>query len=380
MKNRLKNLRDKLGIKNTDALLISSISNIIYLTGYNGFSNEEREAYLLITKNAQYIFTDSRYSIAIEEKVSDFILLKIGAQKPFLKILEDLIKDENIVSLGIEAKSLTVIEYLAIKKIVKCNPVDSILQEAREKKEEIEINSIKKACDIGDNAFKYILGKINEGISEKEIAYYLENYIRQNGGEPSFRSIVAFEKNAAIPHHLTGDDVLKNKTGQYVLMDFGVKIDNYCSDMTRTIFFGTPSSTQILIYNTVKESQEKAIKLIISNYRQKNNTKINYHKSTMINQKGISASKIDKIARDYIISMNYPSIPHSLGHGIGLDVHEYPSLSPKSKDFIQNGMIFSIEPGIYIPSIGGVRIEDLIAIRNNVPEILTHASKNLTII
>lgn len=134
MKNRLKNLRDKLGIKNTDALLISSISNIIYLTGYNGFSNEEREAYLLITKNAQYIFTDSRYSIAIEEKVSDFILLKIGAQKPFLKILEDLIKDENIVSLGIEAKSLTVIEYLAIKKIVKCNPVDSILQEAREKK------------------------------------------------------------------------------------------------------------------------------------------------------------------------------------------------------------------------------------------------------
>lgn len=118
----------------------------------------------------------------------------------------------------------------------------------------------------------------------------MENYIRQNGGEPSFRSIVAFEKNAAIPHHLTGDDVL-NKTGQYVLMDFGVKIDNYCSDMTRTIFFGTPSSTQILIYNTVKESQEKAIKLIISNYRQKNNTKINYHKSTMINQKVFQRQK-----------------------------------------------------------------------------------------
>ncbi|MCR4305907.1 MAG: M24 family metallopeptidase, partial [Candidatus Daviesbacteria bacterium] len=173
--------------------------------------------------------------------------------------------------------------------------------------------------------------------------------IRTKGAVISFPTIAAFGKNSSIPHHQTGNTKLgpessSGREGQVILLDFGVKFENYCSDMTRTIFFGKPTGKQKDIYNEVLESQQKAV---------------DYIKGLIKTGQEIRSAGVDKVARDYILSKGYPSIPHSLGHGIGLEVHEHLSLSPKSKESLKEGMVFSIEPGIYLTDFGGVRIEDL---------------------
>ena len=191
-------------------------------------------------------------------------------------------------------------------------------------------------------------------------------FIKKKGSDPSFSSIVAFGKNSSIPHHKTSDERLK--INSIVLLDFGVKLNNYCSDMTRTVFFGKADDKFKKIFNTVLKSQNEAISRITKYY---NNT---YHYS----QKGdLKTREIDKIARSYIISQGFPDILHSLGHGIGIEVHEQPRLSPKSKDLLKPGMVFSIEPGIYIPGYGGVRIEDLVVLEKSGPRLLTHSPKEI---
>ena len=189
--------------------------------------------------------------------------------------------------------------------------------------------------------------------------FHLENFIREQGFEPSFKTIVAFAENSAVPHHQTGDKKLKS--GDFVLLDFGVEFKNYCSDMTRTLIFGKPTKKQKLIHQTVKDSQQKASDYLKANYK-----------------KGVKASDLDKIARDHILNSKFPSIPHSLGHGIGIEVHEHPYLSINSKETLKEGMVFSIEPGIYLPELGGVRIEDLYVIEKNAVRQLTASRKSLT--
>ena len=253
--------------------------------------------------------------------------------------------------MGIEEDELTITEHKLLKKHFKKTKHFDIKAHRSIKTPE-EIKKIEKAAKLGDLAFKYILKKIKTGITEKQLAYELEMFIKQNGAELSFPSIVAFGKNSSIPHHQTGDSILGEKNGQFILLDFGVKYQNYCSDMTRTIFFGNPTEKQEKIYKTVLTAQQKVIDFI---------------NSATGSGKIVKASEVDNIARDYIISKGYPTIPHSLGHGIGLEVHEHPSLSPKSKEFLKEGMVFSIEPGIYLKGFGGVRIEDLFCISKTVP-------------
>ena len=192
----------------------------------------------------------------------------------------------------------------------------------------------------------------------------MEYFIKKHGAELSFPSIVAFGKNSSVPHHQTGNTKLTERI-KLILLDFGVKYENYCSDMTRTIFFGKPSEKQKKIFEVVLEAQQKAA---------------NFLGSAIKFGKKVSASEVDKAARDYIISKGYLTIPHSLGHGIGLEVHEHPSLSPRSKDTLKEGMVFSIEPGIYLPNFGGVRVEDLFVIQKNTLNQLTLSSKKLTVV
>ncbi|MDP3733126.1 MAG: M24 family metallopeptidase, partial [Candidatus Daviesbacteria bacterium] len=208
-----------------------------------------------------------------------------------------------------------------------------------------------------DLAFDFILKKIQSGITEKEIAKELENFIKYKGAVISFPSIVAFGKNSSVPHHQTGDKRL-TINDKLILLDFGVKINGYCSDMTRTIFFGKPSGKQRKIYETVLEAQKRAVDFVNKQIK---------------NGKIIKAKEVDQVAREYIKSKGFFDIPHSLGHGIGLEVHEHPNLSPKSKDILKEGMVFSIEPGIYIQGEGGVRIEDLFVLEKGVLRKLTCA-------
>jgi Xaa-Pro aminopeptidase len=224
-----------------------------------------------------------------------------------------------------------------------------------------EISKIEKACELGDKTFNYILGKIHLGITEKEVAQKIDAFMEKEGGKPSFPTIVAFGENSANIHNVPSNKPLAI-SDKLILLDLGVKLDGYCSDMTRTVFSGKPTPKQKEIYQTVFEAQNKSIEILNTKYLIRNT---------------IPAKDVDGVARDYIISKGYLTIPHTVGHGIGKVVHEPPHISPKSKDILKEGMVFSIEPGIYLPGFGGVRIEDLVVLTKTGPKLLTHSPKEI---
>lgn len=344
-------------INKNGAILISSWANIVYLTSYSAFSNTERECFLLYTKNKKYLITDGRYSEAVKHQVKGFEIIDIGAvnfiENDGLKILRKL------NSIGVEEEDLRLSEYKSIKKIIsKINSID--LSDLRIIKNEPEIINIKKACKIADQAFDKAIKEIKTGITEKEISNKIQRFIKDAEGEISFPPIVAFGKNSAVPHHLSGNTKLKKN--QIILLDFGAKVNNYCSDMSRTLFYGKANDKFKKMHSTVLASQKQAIDLLKS--------KISAHKSVL-------ASEVDAAARIYIQKEGYPEIPHSVGHGIGIEVHELPYISPMRNMDLKPGMVFSIEPGIYDPLFGGVRIEDLVLIRKNDLQLISNARREI---
>ncbi len=342
-----------------EALLISSVSQISYLTGFSNFSSEEREAFLLITKDKKYILTDARYSEAVCN-IDGYELLEISSDHTMADHLENLSKKHQIKNLGIEGDNLTVSEMKRFEIFFECLK-EVKLNQIRGVKKKSEIAKIKAACALGDKAFKFVLKKIKLGIREIELADELEMFVRKQGGRMSFNSIVAFGSHSAIPHHGSDQTKLNNKS-QFILLDFGIKSENYCSDMTRTVFFGKANLKQKKMYQVVLDAQKRAAEFLDDRIK-----------------KGLKVvgKEVDQVARDYIISEGFPSIPHSLGHGIGLEVHEFPRLSPKSEDELIEGMVFSIEPGIYISGFGGVRIEDLYVIEKAGLRQLTNSHKKM---
>lgn len=365
--------------KQLEGLLIASPIQIAYLTKYFGFSLLEREAYLFITKTKQYIITDSRYTHEISTMCPDWEVITRSAEKTTKIILSGLAHDHGVKRLGFEPEILTIAEYKQFKhQGILFVPIS--LCNLRVKKTPAEIASIQKACEIGDKTFSFLQTKIHAGMTEKELALEMELYIRKQGAHTAFATIVAFGKNAAIPHHHTDDTKLS--LGDTILLDFGVRYNNYCSDMTRTIFFKSVTSEQEKIYNTVQEAQQKAITYV--EMFLKNN--ITMKQSSNFVNKQLHTTNVDEVARSYITANKYPSIPHSVGHGIGLEVHESPSLSPKTRpkndenDILEEGMVFSIEPGIYLPGKTGVRIEDIFTIQNGDLIQLTQSTKQITVV
>lgn len=359
--NRVYLLRTDMQNKQLDAMLISSIPNIVYLTGLSMFSDEEREAFVLITRDKLFVITDRRYKYAVLEK--NYEVIELTSKYRLDVLLKKILNKFDIKKIGIEEHDLKVSEYKLISKYIQCS-VNFDLKDLREIKDETEIENIKNACRLADKAFEFILNKVKFGVSELEIAFEIEYFIKKNQADVSFTPIVAFGENSAFPHHKSGERKLKIQ--DIVLLDFGARINNYCSDITRTIIFGKTNNKQERMYRTVLEAQNRAIEFLNSAFLIHNS----YDKS-------VKASSVDKVARSYIASKGYPSIPHSLGHGVGIQIHELPKLSPNSKDILTNGMVFSIEPGIYIPDFGGIRIEDLILINNNKIQVLTKSTKEL---
>lgn len=360
MNNRLQKAKTNLG-KNFDAILVSSTENIIYLTNFNGFSEQEREAYLLLTKRNNYIFTDGRY-LEVASKLKKFKLIEISAIKNFQQALREICKREKIKKLAIEENDIKLIEAIQIKKVVKICSAKNLFTKLRAIKDATEVKHIQEACKLGDKVFTYILSEIKFGVTEKKLAKKIQIFILNHDAEISFKPIVAFGENSSSPHHISSDRKLKKN--EIVLLDFGVKINNYCSDVTRTVFFGKASDKQKRIYQTVLATQNITIQQL-------------YNLIIGKSYKHIKTSDIDSTSRKYIVSKGFSTIPHSLGHGIGLKVHEKPRLSPKSKDELKQGMIFSIEPGIYIPKFGGVRIEDLFLLTKKGLQKMTSANNKL---
>lgn len=361
---RILSLQDSISRYKVEALLITSNYNIAYLTGILAFSLEEREARILVTKQDIFLFTDARYTEMVKNESPFVTLIETNSDKTFSKNLKEILKKKRVRTLGFEEENITYKEISELEEEVKgveFVPTEGIVEDLRTVKDNNEVANIKKACALTDKAFEFILKNLKPGVTELEIKTKLESLIRDNGGEIAFPSIVAFGKNSAIPHHQSGN--LKLKTENVVLLDFGAKVNGYCSDMTRTIFIGKPSDKQIKIYNAVKEAQEIAIDYLKTHARE-----------------GFELKKVQELANSHLRKLGFSDIPHSLGHGVGLQVHEEPRISPYSEGHLQEGTVITVEPGVYISDIGGVRIEDTVLITDNGLEFITKSQRELVVL
>lgn len=364
MNLRLKKLKEVLLKEKLGGLLVSSPENIAYFCGFWGLSPEQHESFLLVTSKNSYLLTDGRYIEAVKQLNTGFKPILTTPNESAFQIIAKLTLKLKIGRLGFEKVNLTVAEFFNLKKNVKSKklvPTHNLVEGLRAIKEKREILFIQKAVKLADQTFNYILKKIKPGVSETEIAWEIEKFVRERGAQLAFPPIVASGQNSAIPHHRTSDKRLKTK--DIILLDFGAKIDNYCSDLTRVIFLGKATDEQKKVYQVVLEAQKRALEFL-------------NHESSIINNR-LKASAIDRVARDYITSHGYPTIPHSVGHGIGLSCHELPRLGIKSADTLKPRMVHSVEPGIYIPGKFGVRIEDLVLITSSGPKILTQSPKEI---
>lgn len=329
--NRIDELRKSFGRK-FQAILVTDLSNIRYLCGYSGSSGV-----LLIGRDCSFFFTDFRYKEQAAAEIGSSATVII-CYKGILSQVLKTIKKQKITKLAVE-NSMPLGTYLAYQKKFKGEliPVRGLVKKIRQIKIKEEEVLLKKAFSIADGAFEKLLKYIKPGKTEIEIAARLEFLMKQAGSSmPSFDTIVASGPNSSCPHAQPTNRKFKN--GEMIKIDFGAVYNGYHSDMTRTIFLGKADSKFKKIYNIVLKAQKAAIKAL---------------------KVGEKCCDIDQVARKIITDNGYgDNFGHGLGHSYGLDVHESPALASACKDIIKAGMTFTVEPGIYIPGWGGVRIED----------------------
>ena len=340
-------------LKDLDAFFITNPTNIRYLTGFVGV--EDRDAYCLLTSKQIYLFTNSLY-IEQAKKLPKIELIEISREDPISTELSRLCGQLNINKLGFEEVNLTVAELAKLKSVldgVSLIPTKNRIEEIRQIKRPEEIINIKKACAITDASFDFIITKLKPGVTESEIAWEIETFLRNNHASSAFSPVVAFGKNSSQPHHQSDATVLTNNN--LILLDFGAKYNGYCADMTRVVFIGKPKDEWIRAYDTVSEAQKIALDLLNSGTR--------------------NGAVIDCAAKEIIVEAGLPPYPHNLGHNIGLDAHEGPRLSVKKDEQLLAGMVFSIEPGVYLPGRYGIRIEDLVRLTDTGIQVLTRSPK-----
>lgn len=339
--------------KNVDGALIVSPESRRYFTGFNA-----SDGFLFITKSGSVFLTDSRYIEAAKNKI---ICCEVEEQKGKLM---DYAKRFSCKVLAVEADRLTVTQLKNLRKAlhgIKLTTVgtDKIIDSFRAVKNEAEIENICKAQRIAEAAFDHILGFIKVGVTEKEVALELDHYMLSHGADGlSFETIAISGANTSKPHGVPTDKKIEH--GDFVTMDYGAVVNGYHSDMTRTVAVGAASDEQKKIYKIVFEAQLAVLRVL---------------------KNGVKCSDADKAARNVITEAGYGEyFRHSTGHGVGIEIHEKPFISPKSTATLRSGNVVTDEPGIYIPGKFGVRIEDMALITENGCKNLTKAPKELIII
>jgi len=360
-KNRLKNLRKKLTDKTPDMLWIVQPENRRYLSGFKAVDTQlnESSGSLLITNKKAILITDSRYTAEAESEAVDF---RVVTQKgPFQDELLKQVEKAKGKCLGFEGDHVTWNLHKQLSKKLKklSSPVQmkslkGLIEQLREIKDESEIRLMKKASDKMSMVLDRVLDTVEPGQTEKEIARKIEAFSFEEGAEGmAFDSIVASGPNAALPHAVPTKRKIRKR--DHIILDVGLKVDGYCCDMTRTIFMGTPDRKIKEIYKIVREAQLAALEYV---------------------RPGEISTKPDSIARNIIKKAGYGDyFGHSLGHSVGLAIHEEPRLAPRDPVTLKQGMIVTVEPGIYLPGKGGVRLEEMVAIGKNGPRILTKNDK-----
>ncbi len=338
-----------------DALLVSSLNHIRFLSGFSG-----SHALLVLRRNAAFFVTDGRYLLQSRAEVrhcrrviaKSSLLEEVAGQRMLLRAKR----------VGVETGSMTVAQYRNLRKLFRGStfvPADEIVDDIATVKDAEEVANIRRAAAISDAVFMEILDVIRPGVKERDIAAEISYRQKRRGGErDAFEPIVASGERGALPH--AGATARKLRTGDMVTLDFGCSHHGYHSDLTRTVFVGRASRRNRELYGVVLGAQLEAIRAA---------------------RGGMLAKDLDRVARMYIAGQGYGRFfPHSLGHGLGLEVHERPRISARSTDRLAAGNVITIEPGVYIGGVGGVRIEDDVLVTTNGCEVLTTAPKELMIV
>lgn len=355
MINRIKSIQQLL--KSDEAFIVENASNRFYLTGFNSSAGV-----ILITKQNSYFLIDFRYFEKAKKTVKNCDVILANS---FLEDISNILQRENVKGIYFEVSNTSVSTYkryakkFNFAKVLDDEKCEKEILKLRSIKGENELQNIKCAQKLTDETFKYILERISVGKTEKEIMLDMEFFIRKQGSEGvSFEFIVVSGKNSSLPHGVPTEK--KIEKGDFITMDFGAVINGYRSDMTRTVAVGSVTDEQKKVYETVLSSQLAAI---------------NYIKS------GVSCADADKVARDIIENAGYKGcFGHSLGHSVGIDIHETPNCSPKSKEILTVGNVITVEPGIYIEDKFGVRIEDMLYVTESGSINLTASPKDLIIL
>jgi Xaa-Pro aminopeptidase len=337
-----------------DGILITDLKNVRYLSGFTGSAGM-----LLISRNSNIFATDFRYQEQAKQQVQGFTIKAQNVAMP--EFVKTLAQHCRIRKLGFESHSLSYESYRRLhRQGLKLKALSETVETLRLVKSQKEISCIKTAIRRAENAFKKLQRMIRTGIKEQELAVKLEGFLREEGCKTlPFGVIVASGHMSALPHAQPTNRKLQK--GDFVIFDWGGECDGYYSDMTRTVALkGKHMKKQLEIYSLVLNAQSRAIKTVKS---------------------GMPAVKIDAAARNYIHEKGYQKdFGHGTGHGVGLAVHERPVISWQSKDTVEEGMVFTIEPGIYLPKFGGVRIEDMVMVKKGGADVLTTLPKKLKVI
>ncbi len=356
MMNRLEKLLKVANVGANEGIIIHKPSNIFYLSGYTG------EGLLAMGQGFQAIITDFRYTEQAGRQAPGFQVLMVEKGVSHAKLAARLFAEHEIKAVRYEDDEVTVRAFDRMKQDipgVEFTPLNGAPEKVRRIKDEGELKLIEEACDISCRALDAVLGKIQPGMTEKQLQLLLDYTMLELGGDAlAFNTIVASGVNGSLPHAIPSDKKLEK--GEMITMDFGAKKGGYCADMTRTVALGQPSPEMKKIYDTVLLAQETCEAMLAP---------------------GKVCFDIDSEAHRIIDAAGYAGrFGHGLGHSVGIDIHEDPRLSQMCHDILEPGITITVEPGIYVPGLGGVRIENTCVVTENGGRTLVHAQKALLIL
>lgn len=352
MGERLRALRDVMHERDLEALLVTTPANRRYLSGFTGSAGA-----LLVTQDTALVFTDFRYRDQVGREAPNFELRQISSEEPLSKRFAEAVGALRLRCVAFEGNHVSVEQHAGLVAAIKDLPAalisrTGLVEDLRAIKGAAELATLRRAIAITDEGFKAWLPLLRPDISERQAAWLLEMALHDHGADGiSFETIVGAGPNGANPHARASNELLG--TGRPIVVDFGALLDGYHADLTRTIVLGEPDARFMQIYETVHAAQQRAIRGI---------------------KAGISGRDADALARDYLTESGYgEQFGHSLGHGVGLDIHEGPSLRSVNEQPLPAGCVVSVEPGVYLGDWGGVRIEDLVLVQPDSCEVLSHA-------
>ncbi|MDO9556780.1 MAG: Xaa-Pro peptidase family protein [Coriobacteriia bacterium] len=355
--HRLAALQRRLRAEDMPAIVVSNTSNLRYLTGFEGVIDDGINAACLVTQDAALFYTDHRYSdVAVAASEGTPWEIRVQRESLYVELCEDL-KAMGVAVLALETSvPYGRFSFISEQFFGSVRVVDGWLDEIRQVKEEEEIVRIAEAAAVTDRAFEHIVAFVRPGQTERDIALELEFFMRRNGSDGiAFDCIVAGGPNSAHPHATVSDRVVG--PGEFLKLDFGARVGGYCADMTRTLVIGTATDRHREIYGAVLAANEAGLAAV---------------------RAGVPAWEVHEVARAVLEERGLAAhFTHGLGHGVGLDVHERPTVSPKSHHTLLEHSVVTIEPGVYVEGFGGVRIEDLVVVEEGGYRLLSHSPKQL---